>query len=261
MGWLYTLMWWGLAAVFLVLIALGLGAANAVFSGAEWLNGLSVLSAQLAFGGALFVCWTAWRAAGGRGHLGGERVSKGFLWLAVVGGGATVGWLPSRAAELFEISFDWSSALTDLSLMIQFGDEITRLLLAIGIIVVAPIVEELVFRGYFWRTLERHLPQGAVWLITSLLFAAMHLDPVQALAVLPLGLFLGWTRYFGGSVWPCVIGHMINNLLGFMVILLGWEFANLPWAVATSMFATGMMILMALPEVRTMEPTVRGSAS
>ena len=80
--------------------------------------------------------------------------------------------------------------------------------------VLAPFAEEVAFRGYLLSALRTHLPAGAAIAASSVLFAAMHLDPVRFPAVLLLGLFLGWLAWRSGSVWPAVAAHGVNNALG-----------------------------------------------
>ena len=73
------------------------------------------------------------------------------------------------------------------------------------------ICEELFFRGYVQtRLLVRFPPLVAIG-TTSLLFSIAHLDPIHAVAVFPLGLWLGVITWRSQSIWPAVLGHTINN--------------------------------------------------
>ena len=76
------------------------------------------------------------------------------------------------------------------------------------------LVEELVFRGLLWSALEERLPPMAVWIITSLCFAAYHMDPLHAVAIIATALVLGWLRLISGSLWPGVLAHLANNING-----------------------------------------------
>lgn len=82
----------------------------------------------------------------------------------------------------------------------------------------APIGEELFFRGYVFRTyLETRGPVVAYGL-TSLLFAVLH----QNLPGLPLFIILSamfcWTYQRTRSVVPSIVGHALNNLYGFSIL-------------------------------------------
>jgi membrane protease YdiL (CAAX protease family) len=83
--------------------------------------------------------------------------------------------------------------------------------------VLAPLAEEIAFRGYLLSAFRTRLPPGAAIAASSVLFAGMHLDPVRFPAVLFLGLFLGWLAWRSGSIWPAVAAHAVNNGLGSVV--------------------------------------------
>lgn len=137
------------------------------------------------------------------------------LWLAAAGIiGLFVGLGPSWLASVLA-QYLPASGLEVLAKALQDGDPAGTALLALGICVAAPIGEEIAFRHYLWHHLERRLPGAAVWIATSLLFAAYHLDPVQAPALVPTALVFGWLRYVSGSVWPCILCHFVNNAFAF----------------------------------------------
>lgn len=84
--------------------------------------------------------------------------------------------------------------------------------------IVAPITEEFLFRGVILRgLLGRFNPWKSV-LLTSMLFAAMHLNPWQLLTALMLGLMTGWFYLRTASLWPCIAAHALHNSV---VVVLG----------------------------------------
>jgi membrane protease YdiL (CAAX protease family) len=74
----------------------------------------------------------------------------------------------------------------------------------------APLVEELVFRGLLYGWLCRW-GTGVAWIVSSLAFAAAHVEPAHVILVLPLGLWFGWLRRHTDSLWPSLVAHMVNN--------------------------------------------------
>ena len=113
--------------------------------------------------------------------------------------------------------------------------------MALAVAVAAPLCEEVIFRGYLWRAAEHGLPPAAVWLATSALFAAYHMNPLHILGVFPIGLFFGWLRWMSGSIWPAVLAHFVNNTLAIsMAIWFGPDVeTNLPLAVAGTVVGLG----------------------
>lgn len=95
---------------------------------------------------------------------------------------------------------------------------------AITVIVLAPLGEELVFRGVILNGLAARFSRGAALMLHSVLFAALHLNLWQAPAALATGLLLGWWRLNTQSILFCFLGHALMNGLGFVGgRLLPWE--------------------------------------
>lgn len=87
----------------------------------------------------------------------------------------------------------------------------------LSVALVAPFVEELVFRGTIMRCLqERGLSPRMVILVSALLFGVVHVNPVQVLFAFLMGLVLGWIAWRTGSLVPVVVGHVLNNATGVM---------------------------------------------
>lgn len=87
-----------------------------------------------------------------------------------------------------------------------------------GLIFMAPLMEELLFRG----AIQGHLLQ--VWknpwwaiLFSSLLFGLVHGNPAQIPFAFVVGTGLGWMYYKTGSLVPSLFMHMVNN--GFAVLI------------------------------------------
>jgi hypothetical protein len=104
-------------------------------------------------------------------------------------------------------------------------------------VLVAPICEEVAFRGYLaaaFRT--RHRPVFSL-AAGAFLFALLHLDPLRGPALFLLGLLYGWLAWRSGSIWTAVIAHAANN--GIAAALALWagdagtgEDPTLLWALA-----------------------------
>lgn len=77
--------------------------------------------------------------------------------------------------------------------------------------VLAPIMEEFVFRGVILRGLLRRI--RPVWAVfwSSALFALAHMNPWQAVPAFVIGCLFGWLYYKSGSYWTVVLLHALNN--------------------------------------------------
>lgn len=81
----------------------------------------------------------------------------------------------------------------------------------LSITLLAPILEELLFRGAIQGALQRQIkPWGAI-MISSLLFGLVHMNLAQIPFAFFLGIIFGWLYYRTGSLLPGVVGHILNN--------------------------------------------------
>lgn len=90
--------------------------------------------------------------------------------------------------------------------------------LAIGIL--APIAEEMVFRGAILRTLLKLFDHRWHWLsilFSALLFGAVHGNMPQFVHATLLGLLLGWLYYRTGSIIPGIVLHWVNNTVAYVL--------------------------------------------
>lgn len=90
------------------------------------------------------------------------------------------------------------------------------------IVIVAPIIEELIFRGVIMHGFMRNYPKIVAIFVSALLFALFHLNPWQFPATFLLGLLLGWVMVITRNIFACIIGHAINNGM----VLLEIQYAN-----------------------------------
>ena len=91
--------------------------------------------------------------------------------------------------------------------------------------VMTAIVEELFFRGALQGLLR---PCGSAVAIfgPALLFALLHLDPIQGLTALVCGVFLGWLAERSGSILPGMLLHFVNNCIAFLSLYLRFYAPN-----------------------------------
>jgi membrane protease YdiL (CAAX protease family) len=93
-------------------------------------------------------------------------------------------------------------------------NQLVRSLLLLAVL--APLVEELVFRGLLYGWVAGRWGGTAGLIVSSLLFAAAHVEPAHVVLVLPLGLLFGWLRRRTDSLLPSLFSHIANN--GFALL-------------------------------------------
>lgn len=84
-------------------------------------------------------------------------------------------------------------------------------------IVIAPICEEVVFRGVIQRLLNRIIPPAAAIIIASALFAAAHVAVPVAAVAFPCGIVLGWAYHRTRTLAVPIAIHALNNALAWIL--------------------------------------------
>jgi len=79
------------------------------------------------------------------------------------------------------------------------------------VVIMAPIIEELIFRGVIMHGLMRNYSRFTAVFVSALLFALFHLNPWQFPATFILGLLLGILMLRTRNIYLCILGHAINN--------------------------------------------------
>jgi membrane protease YdiL (CAAX protease family) len=90
--------------------------------------------------------------------------------------------------------------------------------LVVGLL--APLGEELFFRGYLQTRLRQVWSPGRAILVTALAFGVIHGEPVHGVLAFGLGLYLGLVTERAESVIPAIICHAANNTAS--VVLSAW---------------------------------------
>ena len=185
--------------------------------------------------------------------LGGP-VLPARLGLRPVAFRKALGWMALAFAVYVAFSDAWLSLL-DLhqkdNLPKELGVESsTAALVAVCVLVtvVAPIAEELFFRGFFFGALRNWRGPWPAALVTGLVFGGIHAGSTPVAFLLPLavlGFMLCIVRWRTGSLLPCMALHAVNNGLAFGVSQ-HW----IAWQVLLLIAgATAVVLLAAMPFV------------
>ncbi|HEV2998007.1 MAG TPA: CPBP family intramembrane glutamic endopeptidase, partial [Solirubrobacteraceae bacterium] len=118
----------------------------------------------------------------------------------------------------------WAAVLdvkTQEELLKNLGVDRSAILLVGGAVltcVVAPICEEVLFRGFIFSALSSWRGAWPAAILTGVLFGAVHAGSAPAVDLAPLA-FLGFALCVlyraTGSLYPCVAAHSISNSIAF----------------------------------------------
>ena len=88
----------------------------------------------------------------------------------------------------------------------------------IAIVIAAPVIEELIFRGIILNGLLRKYSPIKSIIISSILFGIAHLNPWQFISAFLIGIFSGWVYYRTRKLSLSILIHLVNNLFAFIAM-------------------------------------------
>lgn len=179
------------------------------------------------FWGMVFFWWRMHRRCRKKGITLAEEITLRLppvkkewkLWLSCLGIGislslfftAFITLLPKGIAAAYRASSEAPAGAGD------------RTLLLIMLLILGPVTEEVLFRGYMLdRLLTGFEEKKAIW-ITAGIFAFCHLSPLWVLYSLPVGLLLSWLALKKDNVFYPILVHIGFNLPAVIVLAGGRE--------------------------------------
>ena len=136
--------------------------------------------------------------------------------------------------------------ILDLNGLLQPETLMGFVLLFIAVSIIAPLGEELLFRGFFQQVLEEHWKDVTrAVLVTALFFAMIHMNPYWFIQIYILGILLGFLAWKTGSVVPSLILHSINNTMAMFFSFVDIENSDLyllnghvaPWFILIAVYS------------------------
>ncbi|MFA9430173.1 lysostaphin resistance A-like protein [Egicoccus sp. AB-alg2] len=106
---------------------------------------------------------------------------------------------------------------------------VSTVLAIVAAVVMAPLVEEVVFRGVLFQGLKRRVGLWPAALVSGLIFAAVHVEvtqPIYSAGLLALGVALAWSMHRFGSLIVPIVGHAAFNAVSVGLTLLGGRFMD-----------------------------------
>ena len=98
------------------------------------------------------------------------------------------------------------------------GNETMLMAFALAAIIVAPIAEELLYRGVLVNGIKNKFGTKAAIIGSSLVFAVAHGNVPQGIGAFTIGILLAYAYIKTESLWVPILLHFINNLSAFFII-------------------------------------------
>ncbi|WP_433260029.1 lysostaphin resistance A-like protein [Actinosynnema sp. CS-041913] len=164
---------------------------------------------------------------GGGPRAGRVRRELAFAWhwrdlrngLAFGAGGLLL-TIPAAALWSAWVGNDAGSAVGDAFEGTKLGPAVALIAFLI-VWLVAPLGEEVLFRGVLWRALEHwRWNRWVVFAVTTVVFSVAHLELLRTPLLIVLSVPIGLARVFTGNLLTCVVAHQVNNFLPAVALLL-----------------------------------------
>lgn len=147
----------------------------------------------------LGLCWPRWSSI-----FWLTPVSLGGVWLTL--------WLLTQAGLIqFLERIGVETAQDSVKLLRETTNPHIVSLMAVAAIVVAPLCEEVVFRGYLYPAIKHHCGAFSAAMISALVFSAAHGSLVALIPLFVMGLVFVWLYEKTGSIWAPMALHAAFN--------------------------------------------------
>ncbi|MAI86990.1 MAG: hypothetical protein CMF99_07570 [Candidatus Marinimicrobia bacterium] len=134
----------------------------------------------------------------------------------------------------------------DLNYLLKPDSFLGAILLFIAVVILAPLGEEIVFRGFLQQILEKHWKDiTQAILFTSLIFSLIHMNPYWFFQIYFLGIILGFLAWKTKSIIAPLILHSLNNCMALLLSSLElqqnnfyiWNGHVAPWILIFACFS------------------------
>lgn len=100
------------------------------------------------------------------------------------------------------------------------ASDTTRItILVIGACIIAPIAEEIIFRGYLYPTMKHFTGPYLAALVTGIIFGSIHGEVWAVITLSLFGILLAALYEWSGSIYTCMVTHCIFNTVNITLML------------------------------------------
>lgn len=184
-------------------------------------TGISIVVYALALLIVIGVPWAVWHRRTTKAELGIARLPGGLDFALAPAGfviyiivTTLVGFIVPLLVPGFNGNQAQEVGFSGLTLPYQY------VLAFLTLVVIAPLAEELLFRGYLYGKLRQAVPTWLAILIVSLLFGAVHMQWNVGIDVFVMSIAACLLREATGGIWSGVGLHMLKNGLAFYLLFI-----------------------------------------
>jgi hypothetical protein len=137
--------------------------------------------------------------------------------LAVVAAGLWGEWIMDRVSEQWQLASHWTEWFDE---DLVWGASSLTMVSLLEYVILAPLFEELVFRGLLFAILRRKFRFLPAAMISAVIFGLAHgYGVVGLISVCWSGVLWAWIYEKTGSLGPGILAHAINNLLVCLAVM------------------------------------------
>ena len=176
----------------------------------------ALLAGSLIFAAFLFAT-PGMRGLASAESLGLRRPLRKSVWLAIA---TYFGYIACAVVIALVLAPEQEDITRELG-----GDEgvLGTVIAGILIVIVAPVSEEIFFRGFFYPGLKKGMPVILAALLASVVWGLLHYTGAGTWGVVVqitvFGLWLSWLYERTGSIYPTIAVHILNNAVAFTFLV------------------------------------------
>lgn len=219
--------WLGMQVLAGIFLGIGVVLGGGDPTGPVGLAVLTVLSLGASLAGVLVLL--RWRLGSWPGVVGSRRPSTGMVVAGVAVGVVAplaIGLATDVLARLFEVPLPDTPSQAILADLVD-APGATVWLTGLAVVVIAPVLEELVFRRAVYASLAARLPTAAAVLLSAVAFAVVHLELLfagafgllQTLGLVVLGAVFALLYEWADGAWPSIAAHAAFNAVSLLAVL------------------------------------------
>ena len=154
--------------------------------------------------------------------------------------------LSDEVDRIIQLFIPTPEYVLDLNNLLKPESFLGGVLLFVAVVILAPLGEEIIFRGFLQQTLEKQWKDITLAILfTALIFSLIHMNPYWFIQIYLLGIILGFLAWKTKSIIAPLILHSLNNSMALLLSLLDLQHNSLyiwnghvsPWVLVFALLS------------------------